>query len=235
MRRLSRHRRRSRKADNFVEPSVGCEACHGKGSWHAALAQDSRFRETPDHRQPSQAHLWRGCADLRLLSQPGQIDQSTRMPSGRWVMNPAKLWNLISNPFHPPPEILRILTPTSFPKAHHQQYIDWKQSKHFMRRCDLRFLPLRAPDRGAADPDPDPGGRLQAVFRVPCPSKPEHGSLHPLLCQLRGLSHAADRNQRRVRRPSQPCVYRSAAIGNDRRTRRCPTPARPATNTRMRI
>ena len=94
-------------------------------------AQDGRFRKTADHRQPGQAHLGSGGADLRLLPQPGQVDQSTRMRSGPWATSPAKPWRSYFKSTSFAGGDAKHLYGNEFSKAHHQQYIDWKQSKHF--------------------------------------------------------------------------------------------------------
>jgi hypothetical protein len=62
----------------------------------------------------------------------------------------------------------------------------------------LHFMPLLH-QIGVPPTRSQPRQRAQAVFPVPCPGQSEHGPFHPLLCQLRGLPHAAHRDERRVR------------------------------------
>ena len=198
----------------FVEPAVGCEACHGKGSWHAALPKTAVFEKRQTIVNPSK--LTSGVA-AQICGSCHNRGKSTKYKDAEWAVGyePGKALEvlfqvqLLCRRRRHSPLRQRVFKGPS-PAIHRLEAVQTLQG-----RRELRVMPFRAPDRGAADPLPDPGSGLQAVFPVPCPSQPEHGPLHPLLCQLRGLPHAADRNQRRVRRPSQPCVCHSAAVGDD--------------------
>ena len=77
------------KTQKFVETSVGCEACHGKGSWHAALPKTAVFEKRQTIVNP--AKLTSGTAAGSAA--PATIvagRPKTRMPSGRSGSSPAK-------------------------------------------------------------------------------------------------------------------------------------------------
>ena len=78
------------KTQKFVETSVGCEACHGKGSWHAALPKTAVFEKRQTIVNPAKLNVGDSGANLRLLPQSWHGRPKTRKPSGRSGSSPAK-------------------------------------------------------------------------------------------------------------------------------------------------
>ena len=197
----------------FIEPGVSCEACHGKGSWHAALPKTAVFEKRQTIVNPSK--LTSGVA-MEICGSCHNRGKATKYKDAEWAVGyePGKALEIFfkSTSFAGgdanSPLRQRVLQGSS-PAIHRLEAVQALQG-----RCELRFMPLRAPDRGAAYPLTNSGSGFQAVFSVPYPSQPEHGPLDSFFCQLRGLPYAADSNQRRVRRPAQPCVYHPAAVGD---------------------
>ena len=117
---------------NSSRPAVGCEACHGKGSWHAALPKTAVFEKRQTIVNPAKLTSGVAAGNLRLLPQSRQGRPNTRMPSGRSGFEPGKaLGILFQVPVICRRDAVGNLYGNEFSKAHHQQYIDWKQSKHF--------------------------------------------------------------------------------------------------------
>lgn len=113
----------------FVEPSIGCEACHGKGSWHAALPKTEVFEKRQTIINP--AKLTMGVA-VEICGSCHNRGKSVQNKDAGWAVG-----------YEPGKALERFYKSTSFAggdashvygnefsKAHHQQYIDWKQSKH---------------------------------------------------------------------------------------------------------
>ena len=101
-----------------------------------------------------------------------------------------------------------------FSKGHHQQYIDWVQSKHAdegVTCTSCHFVhqigvpPTRSQTQAAGS---------KQCLQLPPGDQQQPGPLHPFFCQLRGLSYAEDRHQRRIGRFPQPCLRRPAAQGH---------------------
>ncbi|MFH0998872.1 MAG: ammonia-forming cytochrome c nitrite reductase subunit c552 [Pseudomonadota bacterium] len=113
----------------FVEPSVGCEACHGKGSWHAALPKTAVFEKRQTIVNP--AKLTSGVA-VQICGSCHNRGDSTKHKDALWPVGyePGKaLESYFKSISSATGDTAHTLT-NEFSKAHHQQYIDWKQSKH---------------------------------------------------------------------------------------------------------
>lgn len=114
---------------SFVEPSVGCEACHGKGSWHAALPKTAVFEKRQTIVNP--AKLTSGVA-VQICGSCHNRGKSTKHKDAEWPVGyePGKaLESYFKSISSATGDTQHTLT-NEFSKAHHQQYIDWKQSKH---------------------------------------------------------------------------------------------------------
>jgi hypothetical protein len=114
----------------FVETSVGCEACHGKGSWHAALPKTAVFEKRQTIVNP--AKLTSGTA-AAICGSCHNRGESTKSKGAEWPVG--------FEPGRPLAPYFKSLSfaggavtqfyANEFSKGHHQQYLDWKQSKHF--------------------------------------------------------------------------------------------------------
>lgn len=109
----------------FVEPSVGCEACHGRGSWHAALPKTAVFEKRQTIINP--AKLTMGTA-VQICGACHNRGTSTKHKDASWAVGYEPGRALES--YFKSTTSTRYLYGNQFSKSHHQQYIDWKQSKH---------------------------------------------------------------------------------------------------------
>ncbi len=114
---------------NFVEPAVGCEACHGKGSWHAALPKTAVFEKRLTIVNP--AKLTSGVA-VQICGSCHNRGKATRHEGAGWPVGyePGKALEAYYKSTSFAAGDARHLYGNEFSKAHHQQYIDWRQSKH---------------------------------------------------------------------------------------------------------
>jgi len=113
----------------FNEPGVACEACHGKGSWHAALPKTAVFEKRQTIVNP--AKLTTGVA-VQICGSCHNRGKATKAQAS-WPVGyePGKALEAYfrSTTFEGGDTVH--LYANEFSKGHHQQYIDWVQSKHY--------------------------------------------------------------------------------------------------------
>jgi len=118
------------KNGGFSELSVGCEACHGKGSWHVALPKTAVFEKRKTIVNP--AKLSTG-ARVQICGSCHERGMSTQVEDVHWPVD-----------YQPGMALLAYYNPSSYAegdtenfymneysKGHHQQYNDWRKSKHY--------------------------------------------------------------------------------------------------------
>jgi predicted CXXCH cytochrome family protein len=116
---------------NFSETSVGCEACHGKGSWHAALPKTDVFEKRQTIVNP--AKLTSGVA-VQICGSCHNRGKALKNKDAGWPVGyePGKALEIYYQSTSFAGGDATHLYGNEFSKAHHQQYIDWKQSKHYV-------------------------------------------------------------------------------------------------------
>jgi hypothetical protein len=117
--------------NTFAEPGVSCEACHGNGSWHAALPKTAVFEKRETIVNP--AKLSMGVA-AQICGSCHNRGKSTMFKGAGWPVGytPGKALETyyVSTSFAAGDD--HHLYANEFSKGHHQQYIDWSNSKHAM-------------------------------------------------------------------------------------------------------
>ena len=115
--------------NTFLEPGVSCEACHGKGSWHAALPKTAVFEKRQTIINP--AKLTMGVA-VQICGSCHNRGKATQHKGAGWPVGyePGKALDVYYKSTSFEGGDVKHVYANEFSKGHHQQYIDWKQSKH---------------------------------------------------------------------------------------------------------
>ena len=112
------------------ELAVACEACHGKGSWHAALPKTAVFEKRQTITNP--AKLTMGVA-VQICGSCHNRGKATQHKGAGWPVGyePGKALEAYYKSTSFETGDVKHVYANEFSKGHHQQYIDWQQSKHF--------------------------------------------------------------------------------------------------------
>jgi len=113
----------------FSELGVSCEACHGKGSWHAALPKTAVFEKRQTIINP--AKLTMGVA-VQICGSCHNRGKATKVKGAGWPVGyePGQALEAYYRSVSFAAGKVKYVYANEFSKGHHQQYIDWKQSKH---------------------------------------------------------------------------------------------------------
>ena len=114
----------------YSELGVACEACHGKGSWHAALPKTAVF----DKRQTiiNPAKLTMGVT-VQICGSCHNRGKATRHEGAEWAVgySPGKSLETYFQSTSFEGGDVKNYYANEFSKGHHQQYTDWQQSQHY--------------------------------------------------------------------------------------------------------
>jgi hypothetical protein len=115
--------------NTFNEPGVACEACHGRGSWHAALPKTAVFEKRQTIINP--AKLTMGVA-VQICGSCHNRGKSSHKKGAGWPVGyePGKALEAYYKSTSFDKGDVKHVYANEFSKGHHQQFIDWQQSKH---------------------------------------------------------------------------------------------------------
>jgi hypothetical protein len=115
--------------NTFNELGVACEACHGKGSWHAALPKTAVFEKRQTIINP--AKLTMGVA-VQICGSCHNRGKATKVKGAGWPVGyePGKALEAYYKSTSYAAGDKKHAYANEFSKGHHQQFIDWVQSKH---------------------------------------------------------------------------------------------------------
>jgi predicted CXXCH cytochrome family protein len=114
----------------FNEPSIGCEACHGPGSRHAALPRGAVFERREAIVNPAKMTAGIAVQICGSCHTRGNSKHPDYKEAG-WPVGYTPgmtLEPIYANSYDQAD--MRRLYPDFASRSHHQQYIDWFQSKH---------------------------------------------------------------------------------------------------------
>lgn len=117
-------------SQSYSELGVACEACHGKGSWHAALPKTAVFEKRQTIINP--AKLTMGVA-VQICGACHNRGSATQKKGAGWPVGyePGKALEAYYKSTSFAAGDTKHVYANEFSKGHHQQYIDWVQSKHY--------------------------------------------------------------------------------------------------------
>jgi len=114
----------------YTELGVACEACHGKGSYHAALPKTAVFEKRQTIVNP--AKLTTGVA-TQICGSCHTKGQATHNKDAGWAVGyqPGKALQPYFRSKDYEGDNVKQYYAEDFSKGHHQQFSDWQQSQHF--------------------------------------------------------------------------------------------------------
>lgn len=114
----------------YQELGVACEACHGQGSWHAALPKTAVFEKRQTIVNP--AKVTTGVA-AQICGSCHTKGQATRHKGAGWAVGyqPGRALQPYFRSQDFQGDDVKQYYAAEFSKGHHQQYQDWQQSQHF--------------------------------------------------------------------------------------------------------
>lgn len=118
------------KKYTFSEPAVGCEACHGPGSQHTSLPRSAVFEKRETIVNPAKLTAGIAVQICGSCHTRGNSKMEEHKEAG-WPVGytPGMVLEPIYESSYDKADMRR-LYPDFASRSHHQQYIDWIQSKH---------------------------------------------------------------------------------------------------------